>query len=62
MTVKQLFDPGTMALSRPDGEGLSVGSAPYSLDKDSETGYLRLIGNQDKIGLVVNHLEKKSSL
>ena len=62
LTVKQLFDPTAMALSRPDGEGLSVGSAPYSLDKDSETGYLSLTGNQDMIGLVVNHLEKKSSL
>ena len=46
LTVKQFFEPGSMGLSRPDGEALSVGSAPYSLDKTSETGYLSLKGNQ----------------
>lgn len=46
LTVKQLFEPDSMALSGPDGERLSVASAPYSLDKAIETGYLSLTGNQ----------------
>lgn len=56
LTVKQLFEPGSMALSRPDSEGLSVGSALYSLDQASETGYLSLTGNHAK------ELRKKESL
>jgi len=48
LTVKQLFDPGSVALSGPDSERQSVGSAPYSLDQANETGYLSLTGNQTK--------------
>jgi len=48
LTVKQIFDSASMVLSRPDREGFRKGSAPYSLDQTSETGYLSLTGNQTK--------------
>jgi len=47
LTVEQIFDPGSLALSRPDGESQWAESASYSLDRPSETGYLSLTGNQD---------------
>lgn len=65
LALKPLFQPGSMGLSRPDSEACRGGSALYSLDKASETGYLSLIGNhdlQEATQLVVNSFEKKSSL
>lgn len=61
LTVKQIFQPGSVALSGPDSDGLSQGSALCSLDQANETGYLSLIGNQvilQKEELVANCLEK----
>lgn len=46
LTVKQIVEPGSMVLSRPDRDRPSVGSALYSLDQPSDTGYLCSAVNQ----------------
>lgn len=61
LTVKQMFEPESLGLSRPDRDGLSVGSASCSLDQPSETGYLSLSGyqvNGDKDKPVLNSFDK----
>jgi hypothetical protein len=56
---RQLFEPGSVDLSRPDRVGSSVASALYSLDKSTEPAYLRLAGEQDSgQALVANSFEK----
>jgi transposase InsO family protein len=63
LTVKQQFEPASVDLSRPDRESLWDESAPYSLDKFSETGYLCLTGDQEmgeKNGDLVANLFEKS--
>ena len=56
---RQLFEPGSVDLSRPDSVGLSVASALYSLDKDTEPAYLRLAGERDSAqALVANSFEE----
>lgn len=57
-TVRHLFEPGSVDLSRPECAGTSAESAAYSLDKSNETAYLRLTGDQDAGGLVANHFKK----
>jgi putative transposase len=57
LAVRQHFEPDSVNLSRPDSDGWWEGSAPFSLDKFSETAYLRLTGEQDEYGLVANSLE-----
>ncbi len=57
LTVRQLFEPGSQALSGPDLDPLRI-----SLDKACETGYLRLNGYQDTDSLVANSFKKTSSL
>lgn len=58
LTVKQIFDPGSVGLSRPDSESHREESALYSLDRASETGYLSLNGNQEMELPVANSFEK----
>ncbi len=59
MPDRQLFEPGSVDLSRPDSVGLSVASALYSLDKDTEPAYLRLAGERESgQALVANSFEK----
>lgn len=63
LPVKQLFDPASVDLSRPDCDYAAwAASALYSLDKYSETDYLRLTGNQDEQDLVANCFGKSVQL
>jgi putative transposase len=57
LAVRQHFEPDSVNLSRPDSVGMWEESAPYSLDKFTETAYLRLTGEQEKYALVANSLE-----
>lgn len=61
LTVKQIFEPGSMGLSRSDWDGHSMGSALCNLDQPGDTGYLSLSGYQakeDKDKPVLNSFEK----
>jgi putative transposase len=50
MPVRQLFEPASEGMSRPDSKGPCAESALYSLDKPYEMAYLRLTGEQDTNG------------
>lgn len=59
LTVRQLFEPGSVDLSRPDGQAWTAGSALCSLDKTAEPAYLCLTSERDcKQELVANSFEK----
>lgn len=61
--AKQQFEPASVDLSRPDrSESISAESAAYSLDKSTETAYLRLSGEQDCKELVANLFRKNVQL
>lgn len=62
LTVKQQFEPASMDLSRPGSESQWEVPALYSLDKFSETAYLRLKGDQEIENLVANLFEKNVQL
>lgn len=59
LTVRQLFEPASVGLSRvADGFEATC----EALDKSNETAYLRLTGDQENHHLVVNRLEKNVQL
>lgn len=60
--VRQLYEPASVDLSRPDSECPWDASALYSLDKLSETAYLRLAGEQNEQHLVINSIKKNVQL
>ena len=58
-TVRQLFEPASVGLSRvADGFEATC----EALDKSNETAYLRLTGDQENEDFVVNRLEKNVQL
>ena len=62
---RQLFVPGSTALSRPDDRAMRVASAMYSLDKPGEPAYLRLTGERDDYSeneLVANYFRENVQL
>lgn len=66
LAVKQHFEPDSLSLSRPACESSSEEAALYSLDKLSETAYLRLTGDQEdeqeNFNLVANLFENNVQL
>lgn len=52
--VRHPFEPGTVDLSRPDGQARCEESALYSLDKSTEPAYLCLTGDQENDQSVAN--------
>lgn len=56
--LRQHFEPASVDLSRPDCVSPRDASALYSLDKTTETAYLRLSGEHENENLVANLFEK----
>jgi transposase InsO family protein len=60
--VRQHYEPASVDLSRPGSVCPWDASALYSLDKSSETAYLRLTSERDEQQLVANLIEKNVQL